>query len=220
MRRLSATAGRAAASAIASSSSTRCAQVWRARIVSRPLRDQRRREARDRAAAACSARGHLRAVARHQVVLARPEQMLASFHGARDQRDAAGQRLEHADGRDARQQLRHRSAAAHARSRDGGRRPRAPRHWRASHGSERRSPRSCAPRRVGIAHAVDVERQARSRAGRSRKSSSSCAALVVAPVADPDQALARSLSSPADGTAACRPPRARRTRGRAQPQRS
>ena len=86
---------------MASSSSTRCAQVCRAQ---------------DRLAAACaaSARCQLRVVqqvdagARASRAPSRAtrkslpgeNRSSASSHGARDQRDAAGQRLEHADGRE------------------------------------------------------------------------------------------------------------------------
>ena len=48
---------------------------------------------------------HLLAVARHQVVAAGREEALAVLPGRADQRDAAGQRLEGADRRDARQRL-------------------------------------------------------------------------------------------------------------------
>ena len=145
------------------------------------------------------------------------EQTLGVSHGARDQRNAAGQRLEHADRRDAGQHARHRSAAARAPSPDGGRTSPAPARSAASRDSARRAAASIASACVGIAHAVDVERQAGVAAGAAGSRSSLGAALAVAPVADPDQPLALALRRPADGTGAYRPPRARRTRGRPSP---
>ena len=90
---------------------------------------------------------HLVARARDEVVRARPEQALAIVPRRADQRNAARQRLEHADRRDAGQRLAHRDAAAHARSRDSARTAAAHRHWRSSRDIAGPPPRSRRRRR-------------------------------------------------------------------------
>ncbi len=137
---------------------------------------------------------HLGFVLGHQKILADPEQALRVAPRRGDERDAAGERLEHADRRNARQHLdveaaRHMHRGEMAREDLGGLGVREP------------SPiaRAVAPERiarvVGVAHAVDVKRQADGSGRAEKKVLQLAAALVVAPVADPDEAGA-SVPSP------------------------
>jgi len=103
---------------------------------------------------------HLRAVAGGQEVLARPEQAFVVRPRRRNQRNPAGQGLEDADGRDARQRLGV-EAARHVRGGEV-----AGEHlWRAGVGQPSAKARAVAlqhRQRVGrLTYAVDVQRQAR-----------------------------------------------------------
>ena len=158
---------------MASSSSTRCAQVWRARIVSQAALDERLAQVRDRrgwredAAPSRLRRGPSenpgragtapprRPTARRPAGCRRP----APRTPGSSECPAAS---------------RHRSGAARARSRDGARRPRAPRRWAASRDSARRS----AEQRRARLRRDSARRRCRaagrrSRAGANRKFSSS-----------------------------------------------
>ena len=132
---------------------------------------------------------HLGAVAGDEEVLAGAEQALGVVPGRGDQRDAAGQRLEDADRRDAGQLL----DVGAARHVDGGEVAgedlgRA-RRWRASRGSGRRSGASSArARRRGSARRRCRAAGRRLAAGRDQEGLELRGALAVAPVADPDQA--------------------------------
>ena len=129
---------------------------------------------------------HLPGVARHQEILARAEQALAVRPGRADQRDAAGQGLEDADRRDARQRL------------DIGPARHVHRHAEAAEdlgdavvgqpaGEVR--PGLADPRQglVRVADAVDPRPQAEAADRLQQKMLQLDAALAVAPVADPDQ---------------------------------
>ena len=162
--------------AIASSSSTR----WRAgvtgedRLAAVPRERVAARSESCEDVAACAAR-ICRAVAGDEVVAAGREQTLDVVPGRRDERDAAGERLEHTDRRDAGQRLGRRAGAARARSARGGE------DVAARGGSAQPAAVVDARARaiaqlglVGIAHAVHRAAQARaSRTGSSRNSRSS-----------------------------------------------
>ena len=93
-------ARRGTAATIASSSSTRCAQVWRWRMVSQAARRERAARGPDRAAAVASCAA-IASPSRAIRKSSRPEQPLLVLPGRADQRNAARQRLEHADRGDA-----------------------------------------------------------------------------------------------------------------------
>ncbi len=131
---------------------------------------------------------HLTAAPAHDEVLPRREQVLAIVPGRRQQRDAAGQGLEHPDGRDAGQQL-HIEAPRHV---DG-------RHVARENLRRRRVGQPTAvmgrvaverlARLVGIAYAVDVERETGATGGAEQEVLQFAAAFAVAPIADPDEPM-------------------------------
>lgn len=131
---------------------------------------------------------HLRLVARYEIVLPRPEQVLGILPRRRDQRDPAGKGLEDADRRDAGQHV-HVEAARDV-------------HGRQVPGEDLRRAGIRQPPAVGdaialqhregmagIADAVDVEGQAGGAGRAEQKALQFRAALAVSPVADPDQPL-------------------------------
>jgi hypothetical protein len=155
------------AARIASSSSTRWAQVWRARMRARGRRWRARPRARGRARRAGG--GASRRRAGDEVVACRAEQALGVVPGRRDQRDAAGERLEDADRRDARQRrdvgpARHVHGDAVAREGGG----HLPVGQPAAVGDAGRSRAPRARRRV--AHAEDARREAERADGLDRNS--------------------------------------------------
>ena len=165
----------------------RWAQVWRARMVARPCATRSARSAGSAAKAlrCCVISG---AVAGDQEVLAGREQALRVVPGRADQRDAAGERLEDADGGDAGQGVDVEAAG----DVDGGE--------VAGEDLRHLGVRQPAP----IVRAVAVQHRAGPRRGSARHGrraevppprparagirSSSSRAFAVAPIADPDQA--------------------------------
>src|SRR5215203_539447 len=130
---------------------------------------------------------HLNLAVRHQKILADPEQALRVAPRRRDERDAAGERLEDTNGWNARQKL-DVEAARHVHGGEMARKDLG------SFGVREPSAigRAIAPERVervvGIAHAVDIERQTEGLGWAEQKRFQFVAALIVAPVADPDEA--------------------------------
>ena len=193
---------------IASSSSTRCAQLCRASTVARPC-------AASEAAKSGSARNAARwrriavAVARDKKIVAGREQVLAVV--PRRARPAGCRRRapRRRGSSGCRATPSHRAGAGHARSF-------APRRRLAARGNSADSRRSrCRRRRARPGPPADSARHApaptrpRSLTGSIRNSRQLRGALVVAPIADPDEiALARDFRD-ADGRRADRPPRAR-----------
>ena len=159
--------------------------MWRFRIVARPA--PRQREAQVRIIAERDELGrHLGFVARDEKVLARSEEMLGVAPWRGDERQAAGECLEDADRRDARQQGCV-VAARHV-------------HRREMPGEQLRRKSVGSPtliagavggqqglRRFGIADAMDVEWQPRLRCRLQQEGFDLLGSLTVAPVSDPDQ---------------------------------
>ena len=151
--------------------------------------------------------GHRLAVARDQEVLA-AEQPLLVVPGRADQRNAAGERLEHADRGDAGKR-RDIGTPWHV---DGdavmGEHLPAPRHWRSSRRSAGGA-RQRGARRIRIAHAAHRAARLQPPCRLDQELAQFLRALAVAPVADPDQVVGLLRGAGAGGTAACPPPRAR-----------
>ena len=170
-------AGARMRSTIAMSSSTRCAQVCRVADCLQPLRTRLAR----RLGIVLAGRAGARVISSPSRTIrkscAGAEQMLAVVPRRGDQRDAAGERLEHADRRDAGQQLRV-EAPRHVHGCEVSREHlrRAP-HWRASRDSARRSCCSfaLAPRPDSARHRCRAAGRHRARASADSRRSPRCA---------------------------------------------
>ncbi len=205
---------RRARRAMARSSSTRWAHVWRARIVARP------RSASSAARARLGEEGrevllHLVAVPGDEVVTARREQPLRVAPRRADERDGAGHGLERPDGRDPRERVDvgpPRDVDCHPcpRERLGSAVVREPAPVLDPAAS------SAARALLGVAHPVDAGGEAEIARRADQERVELAGALLVAPVADPTRDRAPAGPRGAGGRRGRPLPRARRTARQAQ----